>query len=894
VGEAGPDQRTPNIALVIQEIVGRTGWSSGNALAIIITGSGERTAESYNGHPAGAPLLHVEYDEPPAVTILSPEDAANLTAGQTMGFSGTASDAEDGDVTSQIAWSSDVDGPFGTGGSVPTSSLSLGSHVISASVTDNFGQTSVARITIAVNPNTAPSVTIAAPPSGSTFGNGQNIAFSGTASDAEDGDLTASLNWDSNPDGGIGTGGLVSTAALSVGTHTITATATDSGGMTGSAQISVTVAVFDPGALQPLKVAFIGDLDNGSAAVAVLNLIQSEGTDMVLHQGDFDYSDDPANWDAMITGVLGASFPYFASPGNHDDAAWDGPGGYQDMLLTRLAAIPEASCSGDLGVQSACTFKGLFFILSGAGTIPNAEDNASHIAYITEQLAQTNAPMRICSWHKVQKLMQVGNKSDEVGWGPYEACREGGAIVATAHEHSYSRTHLLDNFTTQSVVDTSNTLTIEKGKTFAFVSGLGGKSIRDQNRDGPWWASIYTSTQGANYGALFCTFFVDGDPTRASCYFKDIDGFVPDQFEIVSAVSGLVASFTADPESGEAPVSVSFDAWASVDTDGTIVAYDWDFDDGTTGTGEITNHEFVNLRSYAVTLTVTNDLAETATATRVVTATGPLPNQSPLASFTATPNGGDAPLVVGFDAIGSSDPDGSIVAYDWDYGDDAAGTGESANHEFVDPGAYLVTLTVTDDEGAAAIATTTIPVGVAGSIDARVASANDDAEENASGSINRSSTDLELVDEGSKNQIVGMRFAGIEIPQGSEIFSAHVQFQVDETDSGPVSLQIRGQAADDTLSFSSSKGDISSRPTTTAFVNWTPPPWTTVGSDGVDQRTPDLWAIVQEIVDRADWSAGNAMVIIVTGSGERTAESFNGSSSAAPLLHVEYIASLGG
>ncbi len=77
-------------------------------------------------------------------------------------------------------------------------------------------------------------------------------------------------------------------------------------------------------------------------------------------------------------------------------------------------------------------------------------------------------------------------------------------------------------------------------------------------------------------------------------------------------------------------------------------------------------------------------------------------------------------------------------------------------------------------------------------------------------------------------------------------------------------------------------------------MDWAPPPWTTVGSDGADQRTPDLWAIVQEIVDRADWSAGNAMVIIVTGLGERTAESFNGSSSGAPLLHVEYIASLGG
>ncbi len=289
-----------------------------------------------------------------------------------------------------------------------------------------------------------------------------------------------------------------------------------------------------------VKVAFTSDQGSGNNAVAVLNLIKSEDAQMVLHQGDFDYGDDPSGWDAMITGVLGADFPYFASVGNHDTDAWSGSNGYQSKLLARLSRIPEASCSGDLGVQSACTYKGLFFILSGAGTIPKNADNASHIAYITDQLAQSKAPMRICSWHKNQRDMQVGGKRDEVGWGPYEACREGGAIVATGHEHSYSRTHLLDHFETKSVADISNTLTIEKGKTFAFVSGLGGYGVRKRRRDGPWWASIYTRNEGANFGALFCTFFVGGDPTRASCYFKNIYGHLIDQFEIISAVSTTV------------------------------------------------------------------------------------------------------------------------------------------------------------------------------------------------------------------------------------------------------------------------------------------------------------------------------------------------------------------
>jgi predicted MPP superfamily phosphohydrolase len=288
--------------------------------------------------------------------------------------------------------------------------------------------------------------------------------------------------------------------------------------------------------LQPLTVAFMADQALGKNARAVLRLVRAEGADLVLHQGDLDYRNDPDAWDRLITKILGADFPVFASVGNHDED-WYGPKGYQATLQARLNRIPDATCSGDLGVRSACTFRGLFFILSGAGTIPNAPDDPDHVEYLRDQLAQTDAIWRICSWHKNQHLMQVGRKTDEVGWKPYETCREGGAIVATAHEHSYSRTHLMDNFETQSIASTSNTLVVEEGKSFVFVSALGGNSTRRQYRDDPWWASVYTRDQGANFGALFCDFFVDGKPDHASCYFKDIDGNVPDRFELISAVN---------------------------------------------------------------------------------------------------------------------------------------------------------------------------------------------------------------------------------------------------------------------------------------------------------------------------------------------------------------------
>jgi predicted phosphodiesterase len=273
-----------------------------------------------------------------------------------------------------------------------------------------------------------------------------------------------------------------------------------------------------------LKVAFIGDQGLGTNPTAVLQMIEDEGADLVIHMGDFDYVDDPDAWDQQINDVLGQNYPYFITIGNHDVSEWSG---YQQKFQERLARIPDAQCSGDLGVKSSCVFQGLFIVLSGAGTL-----DSGHTEYIQQQLAQDGHLWKVCAWHKNQNKMQVGSKTDEVGWGPYEACRQAGAMVATGHEHSYSRTFLMSSFENQTIATQSSTLDLFEGLSFAFVSGLGGKSIRNQDENWPWMAAVYTSDQNANYGALFCTFYDQGQPNHASCVFKDIDGATPDQFQI--------------------------------------------------------------------------------------------------------------------------------------------------------------------------------------------------------------------------------------------------------------------------------------------------------------------------------------------------------------------------
>ncbi|MBK7317720.1 DNRLRE domain-containing protein [Candidatus Villigracilis affinis] len=169
-----------------------------------------------------------------------------------------------------------------------------------------------------------------------------------------------------------------------------------------------------------------------------------------------------------------------------------------------------------------------------------------------------------------------------------------------------------------------------------------------------------------------------------------------------------------------------------------------------------------------------------------------------------------------------------------------------------------------------------------------IVSNNDDAEEDTTGWVNRTSSDLELVHD-ADNQQVGMRFTGVNIPQGATILNAYIQFTVDETTSSEAtSLIIQAEANDNPITFGSAN-KVSTRPRTTASVAWEPLPWLTAGESGVNQRTPDLASIIQETVNRTGWTSNNAIAFIITGTGHRVAVAYDGSASGAPHLYIEYI-----
>ena len=159
---------------------------------------------------------------------------------------------------------------------------------------------------------------------------------------------------------------------------------------------------------------------------------------------------------------------------------------------------------------------------------------------------------------------------------------------------------------------------------------------------------------------------------------------------------------------------VTFDGSGSVDPEGQIASHEWDFGDGSVGTGASATHSYTTAGSYDVTLTVTDAAGNVATVTRTLTVR--TPNQPPTAAFDASDASPAAGTQVEFDASGSADADGQVQAYGWEFGDGTNATGERVTHRFASPGTYTVTLSVRDDRGV--VRTTTSEVDVAATQDA--------------------------------------------------------------------------------------------------------------------------------------------------------------------------------
>ena len=160
------------------------------------------------------------------------------------------------------------------------------------------------------------------------------------------------------------------------------------------------------------------------------------------------------------------------------------------------------------------------------------------------------------------------------------------------------------------------------------------------------------------------------------------------------------------------------------------------------------------------------------------------------------------------------------------------------------------------------------------------------------------SSDIELITDNDTGggysqgtQKVGLRFTAMSIPAGATITSAYLTFRAiaadaPMTNSDPTNLTIKGQLIANAPTFPATNGDISGRTLTTAAASWVPTAWTT----GTDYDSPSIVSVIQEIVNQGGWVSGNAIAIIITGTGHRASQAYDSAPATAAKLVVTYAA----
>ena len=163
----------------------------------------------------------------------------------------------------------------------------------------------------------------------------------------------------------------------------------------------------------------------------------------------------------------------------------------------------------------------------------------------------------------------------------------------------------------------------------------------------------------------------------------------------------------------------------------------------------------------------------------------------------------------------------------------------------------------------------------------------DDAKENAQGDVDLDSSGLELMAKDKSTNWIGLRFDNVRLARGAEVRSAHLQLTAKAAAEATGEVKIYAQASGNAPRFSDTKQNVSSRPQLAESVAWPIPVWKAEGNADADQRSPDIAALLRSIVNRDDWQPGNAIVIMLHGSGAHTMTAFRGNEPGTARLIVD-------
>ena len=595
----------------------------------------------------------------PAASISAPADQSTWLAGESIAFSGSAVDPEDGVLTgAALRWLSSADGELGTGTSFSRNDLSAGSHTIRLIATDSDGRADTASVSIGVGApaNRPPTAAINLPESGQEFTAGQSISFQGTGFDPEDGTLTgSSLVWSSDLDGQIGTGIVFSRSDLSLGSHGIRLIATDSEGAADTALVSIGVG--EPPNQDP----------TASFSFSCSNLT------CTFTDGSTDPDGTIASWawefgDGSESGEQNPVHTYEA-------------GGSYDITLTVTdddGATDDATLQVTVNPQNQGPRASFTFACDLLGC--SFTDTSSDEDGVIESWSWTFGDGGSSGLQNPQHAYASGGQytvtlvvTDDDG-ATGQAVQQVTANAKPIADFGFACTGRTCQFTDLST-DPDGTITARNWNFGDGTTSAQANPLKTYGNDGTFEVRLIVTDNRAARDT-----FVDSVPV--------LQPNQPPLASFTSTCTNLTCSFSD----------------TSTDPDGAVVSWAWDFGDGETSTTRNPSHSYADEGTYTVTLTVTDDDgAPSSPATRTVSVSPA--NEGPTADFTYS----CVNLVCNF-TDASSDPDGTIVSRSWDFDDGTNSSLTNPQHAFASKGDYQVSLQVTDNDGATGQTSQTVTV----------------------------------------------------------------------------------------------------------------------------------------------------------------------------------------
>ncbi len=691
------------------------------------------------------------YYEPPVA-----EAGSNQTVlvNETVSFSGSGSTG----TNLRYSWA------FGTGatpatgsGVMPSCTYSTpGTKVVTLTVTDNAGAT--ASDTVTINVHSAP---ICLAGSNQTVSVGETVRFDGSGSyDPDGGNLIYSWAFGTDATPSTGSGVMPSCTYSTTGTKTVTLTVTDAAGATASDTVTITVEpVADAGNNQTVLVGETVNFDGSGSEGSNLSYAWAFGAGATPATGtgsmpSCSYSTIGTKTVTLTVTANGGvsrsdtvtitvhSAPV-ADAGSDQDVSvnktvsFDGSGSSDPdggELSYSWAFGTDATPSTGSGVMPSCTYS-----TTGAKTVTlTVTDDEGVSRSDTVTITVHSLPVADAGSSQGASVGRAvsfdgsgstgSNLSYSWDFGAYATPATGSGVMPSC---TYSRPG--DKIVTLTVTDVAGATARDTATVYAFTwpapppdaeagddqTVLVGETVRFDGSGSTGnnltysWDFGTDATPSTGRGATpTCTYSTTGEKT-VTLTVTDVTGSErpQDSDEVTITVHDAPIADAGSDQTVLVGETVSFDGSGSSDPDGGNLTYSWEFGadaDPETAEGVMPFCIYSARGAKTVILTVTDDEGATASDTVTINVYNP-----PVADA-----GNNQTVAVGtevsFDGSGSSDPDGGVLTYSWEFGDaedpTAIGSEVTASHTYSTIGDKTVTLTVTDDEGATASHTVIITV----------------------------------------------------------------------------------------------------------------------------------------------------------------------------------------